>query len=604
MDIALMEDIPRNKKTSLDQLDSDIQELKRSIWDLIKVLPLSEGRQVIEGQMDGIACDYKELKKTIFSKDSSFEISEFSYKRIRSIYLSLKIVHENIQRKYCIYFRQPLGAISGYLNDPGREEDVSFDQKNFLFEEVLELLHDGDEEEVIRQIELVKNPEILNKLLNKNSQLDESLLMLSSEWGDNKLVRFLLNHPVMSREGINLVNEEGDSAFTLACKEGNLETLRILLSSKNVDLKKINLQRGQGKPFLHQLAERGCIETLSFLMKNSVFTFDTFNLEGESLFFSACKSEDRDLIELFVENHTKINLNQNNLKGESPLHYLCKKGLKDLVEILFSCPSINKKTLDKRRQSPFFLACQYGHKDLVELMLKDPDIDSEERNIQGVTPLKLAVWNHMEECFIKIKPELQNKMNNEKKQSKQFFSAREELCWLVKKNTYLKIFQDVYLEKFDEVEKLLNHPLDKEIISAIDTFGNSALSYLILNEKEELVKKILLHKSFTPHLLKIGNCDGKNPFYLACEVGNKNIIETLIYSGLLDHECVNQLSKSGETPLTMLCKKRDESTIESVLQLPNLDIKLSNQEGESPESLAKFQLLTNLIAFFNARDHY
>ncbi|MCH1429830.1 MAG: ankyrin repeat domain-containing protein [Chlamydiales bacterium] len=588
----------------IKKIDFDIQTLITSVQDLVHILPKDESSKIVNSQLDNIVQDYKDLKRNNLDKRQSIEEKEFFYRRIRSLYLSLKIVHENIQKKYSVHFSQPLASISSYLDYRETASEISLNSEDLLLEEILELLHDGDQEEVIKQITLLESPEILDQLLNKSSQLDESLLMLSSEWGDNELVEYLINHPFMTYEGINLENQEGESAFTLACKEENLETLSLLLSTGSLNLRRLNFQSDKDRPFLHELVERSCFKSLAFLLQKDAFNFDAVNQERESLLFLACKREDEELIDLLLSHHSKMDINQCNLLGETPLHYACKKGLDQIVLKLLACPSTNLNALDKKRQTPLFLACQYAREGVIELMLENDSVIIEKDNIQGVSPLKMAVWKDVAESFVKNKPELEEKMNKEIEQSEQFFSPREELCWLVKRNTHLKIFQDIYLENYRELDKLLRQPLDANILNAVDSFGNSVLSYLVMYEKVELISMMMNHKNFMPNLLKVGNCDGKNPFYLACETGNKEVIDNLIFSGMLDKECVNQLSKSGETPLTMLCKKRDEEAIEAILQFPELDTTQANELGETPESLAKFQLLTNLIAYFNTKEQF
>lgn len=604
MDLFFMEAFHPTISSRIKKIDFDIQTLITSVQDLVHILPKDESSKIVNSQLDNIVQDYKYLKRNNLSKKQSAEEKEFFYRRIRSLYLSLKIVHENIQKKYSVHFSQSLASISSYLDYRETASEISLNSEDLLLEEILELLHDGDQEEVIKQISLLESPEILDQLLNKNSQLDESLLMLSSEWGDNELVAYLINHPFMTYEGINLENQEGESAFTLACKEENLETLSLLLSTGSLNLRRLNFQNGKDRPFLHDLVERSCLKSLAFLLQKDAFNFDAVNLERESLLFLACKREDYELIDLLLIHHNKMDVNQCNLLGETPLHYACKKGLDQIILKLLACPSTNLNALDKKRQTPLFLACQYAREEVIELMLENDSVVIEKENIQGVSPLKMAVWKEVAESFVKIKPELEEKMDKEKEQSEQFFSPREELCWLVKRNTHLKIFQDIYLENYRELDKLLKQPLDANILNAVDSFGNSVLSYLIMYEKAELISTMMNHSNFMPNLLKVGNCDGKNPFYLACETGNKEVIDSLIFSGMLDKECVNQLSKSGETPLTMLCKKRDEEAIEAILQFPELDTKQANELGETPESLAKFQLLTNLIAYFNTKEQF
>lgn len=470
-----------------------------------------------------------------------------------------------------------------------------------LKSELLDALDEGDHVSVIQALNSIDCLDTLEKLLNEPIEIDDSLLMLACEWGDEELVAFLLGHPIMQARGVNLKNEEGDNAFTLACKEENLGVLSLLLASEHIDLHSLNYQLFQGQPFLHYLVQREVIKTLEFFVDKAIFNFDVQDVTGKTPFFVACEENLVSIVELFLKLKGSLQLNLSDSTGLSPLHASVINASHESLKLLLNDQEIEKNPLDHLGQTPFWRACKIGEPKIIELMLQYPQVCIEKANIYGVNPIKLLVWNEQEAILEVLRPETKNKIQQAKQASEKFFSPREELCYWVRKNTHLKLIQDCLQKDFASVSKLLSQPIEKSVLNALDENKNSLLHYLIWAQHLELLKSMINHSNFLPALINTENNEGKSPFYLACEQGNLEIIDTLIFSGHLNKQSVNKISCTGETPLTLLCKKQDEACLDSLLQLPIIDLNQVNAFGEKPYELAKSLGLSGLIALIESK---
>eukprot|EP01132_Coremiostelium_polycephalum_P002243 gene2243-2765_t len=258
--------------------------------------------------------------------------------------------------------------------------------------------------------------------VNSSNKKGNTALHYATLRGHKKVVDKLLE----AGSDVNAVNQDGATSLHVAAEENYPTIIETLANSGAC----VDHQRLDGWTPLYTAAYKGNIETALSLLSMSA-SVDSHNLEGWTPLHAACAEGHLQMAELLIDTY-KADINRQNSQGTTPLFHSCSQGHLDLVKMLISHgadPELSRPGGWK----PIHIACYNENDDItrylieevgvdlnctnteikdyapihilisteeprleiIELLLKKNTININQKNINGSTPLHLAVfWNH------------------------------------------------------------------------------------------------------------------------------------------------------------------------------------------------------------------
>lgn len=249
---------------------------------------------------------------------------------------------------------------------------------------IIEMLERKEENTTVFSPKLVP-PNIISNYDCTNPDTGDSLLIMASKKGNNKIVKYLLEKSV----DIDLTNKHGNAALHMAARNGYTEILGDLLE-KGAN---INLKNKYGYVALHFAAYKGQKDIVEILLNTNKCEKSAFNQQGYTPLLLAISSDTNntvktEIIDLFKRNGVIIR--ETTQFGYGPLHVAAVNNKSEIIPYLIgNGANVNEITGDEYKDTPLHIACRYGYIDVARTLLEnDPNLHL--KNANNFTPLELA----------------------------------------------------------------------------------------------------------------------------------------------------------------------------------------------------------------------
>ncbi|XP_071098527.1 uncharacterized protein [Haliotis cracherodii] len=195
-------------------------------------------------------------------------------------------------------------------------------------------------------------------------------------------------HLLVSEGGdITLTNKDNDSCLHLACMRGQKPLIEYLLPKTD-----INMRGNMGRTPVMNAAWSGKKDVFDFLVSNGADITLTDN-DNNNILHLACEGGNKPLIEYLLP---KTDINRRGNMGRTPVMNAAWKGKKAVFDFLVSMGADITLT-DNDNDNILNLACEGGNKALVEYLLPKTDINKRGNN--GWTPVMTAAWTGKKDVF-------------------------------------------------------------------------------------------------------------------------------------------------------------------------------------------------------------
>ncbi|KAL6090052.1 hypothetical protein STEG23_031853, partial [Scotinomys teguina] len=201
---------------------------------------------------------------------------------------------------------------------------------------------------------------------------------------------------------------------------------------------------------------------------------------------------------------TESLLNWQDYEGRTPLHFAVADGNLTVVDVLTSYESCNITSYDNLFRTPLHWAALLGHAQIVHLLLERNKSGTIPSDSQGATPLHYAAQSNFAETvqvFLKH-PSVKDDSDLE---------GRTSFMWAAGKGSD------------DVLQTMLSLKSDIDINMA-DKYGGTALHAAALSGHVSTVKLLLDNDA----QVDATDVMKHTPLFRACEMGHKDVIQTLI----------------------------------------------------------------------------
>ena len=328
---------------------------------------------------------------------------------------------------------------------------------------------------------------------------------------------------------------------------------------------------------IFQAIEKNDIEQVKQLISKSKFPINIKNKKGETPLISASRKLNRKIIELLLK-HPKINVNATTKDNWSALHYLCSKEVGQnlsLIKLLLAKPEININVQNGNGDTALHLVFDRDHYNedftnntfkIVELFLFNSNLDLNLIDSYNYdTPLSklISLYKFSEErvnLYKCIELLLSNKnldINKKIRNKISYFS-------LLVNNNYMDI-----------AKKLLGNPElevnGKDIEYAIQSIYSPSIELvsLLLNKTQTFsLNKYILFNLLYKKDIDMFQFFISNPVLVnKIDINNKNEY----YENAVIH---------------LICLEDYSEILKILLTIPNIDVNMKNNQGNSPLYLA------------------
>lgn len=348
------------------------------------------------------------------------------------------------------------------------------------------------------------------------------------------------------------------------------------------------------------------------------------------------KMNEVELIDSFLKR--KPDVNRNTINNNSPLHVACRDGLLEVIRTLLKKDNIEVNTENEESRTPLTLAAEYGHLEIVKLLVRRPEID-----IHTLWQAMMVAAGNGYHSIVNV---LKNTLANTRALESETIQFFVDEPWV---NLMLRMCNgDV-----SAVSECLKSGID---INKQDPNGFTMLMWATFHEQTQVIDALL--KSFPAIDLSLKNNEDQNAYMLAtkAEFGNVKVIQSLLAQGKIDqndaweaileaamddrtkiiqqiadaahinindpwvammivarssdktliYETMEKMSDLnaaifnrqdilGNTLLMLAIEDDDDELVESLLTLPNIDLKLKNNLGETASMIADLRNNENIM---------
>lgn len=445
--------------------------------------------------------------------------------------------------------------------------------------------------------------------INVQGKDGENMLHQAARFGNRNFVELLVSKDLF----IGSLDPCKRTPLWLAVDSGDEDCVRLLLDP-HADT---NAQDSENVSIIHQAVRREHIHLVKLLLGMST----TNDQESES---SATLRQGHDTegdlsspdqgatlkqASIIPFNHDKPDIDTTDINGESPLLSAVINESKEIVEILLAEGKVKFQGVDRDGDSELGRAVYHGYKEIVEALL-GAGADIDKANSNGLTPLFWAAWHGHEEvakmllakgCLmttteiyentplytaaqyghVSIVKLLLQTSEARKKQTKNIKSLKPgSIIHLDGK--FKSSEKAMHVAASEGYEKVIKVLLDYNVNpSTPSQHGSTPLH--IATEQNELTCWRLLLSRMDAAGIEAKNNDGNNVLHLACDVGNKAMVQDLLarisadYS-LISRGIVTQTNRYNETPLSIAVRKRSVDVLQLLINM-EADIELVDEDG-------------------------
>lgn len=364
---------------------------------------------------------------------------------------------------------------------------------------------------------LLKNDKRLSRLLTSRDKDGHTLLHCAAEGGSKDIFNAIINAS-KSLKITDLINVEdttysGETVLHLVCKNKRYEMCAFLLSDDNYENLLLKKKSKQGWNAIHFTAMSGS-EQIFDLLESKYGDVYSVTKNGLNALDIACIHNHTEFCKRLIdEKGWTQQLQKTDAHGWNIAHFAAMVGNKDLFNLFEDF--ILKKT--RRKKSVLHICCEYGHEDLCDEIIKTcrsilHDVDDEEWNALHYAAKggNLKVYKLIEKSL----PGCLCALTFDKK------TVLHIACI----NSSVDICQYICRDEKDNTNPY------KGIINNQTKFKDWTAAHYVAVEKdqdgtEERLIQILVKSGIN---LQAITTDGLTVLGIACEHGNKNLINYLI----------------------------------------------------------------------------
>ncbi|XP_071105461.1 uncharacterized protein [Haliotis cracherodii] len=375
----------------------------------------------------------------------------------------------------------------------------------------------------------------------------DNLLWLSGLWGSSETLVYLIEN------GANVfaADEDKRNIIHLACMFGHKKTLTVLkehtskVFTDEVKLGVMNSTDDEGMTPLMVAAGMGSYECYQVLQ--SISNKKTKDKYGNLLIHLACQGGNKAIVQHLV---SPSNINTRGHDGFTPVMISALKGHQSVFDLLIS-KQADLTLGDKGGKSVLHLACLGGNKAIVQHLVSPSNINS--TGISGFTPVMMAAVQGHQSVFDLL------------------ISEQADLTLVDETGNSV-----LHLACLSGHKAIVQHLVSP---SNINTRGHHGLTPVMMAafQGHQSVFDLLVSKQADLTLVDNG---GDNILHLACEGGNKAIVQHLV-----SHSNINTRGHHGLTPVMMAAVKGHQSVFD-LLVSEQADLTLVDKSGDSVLHLA------------------
>lgn len=441
-------------------------------------------------------------------------------------------------------------------------------------------------------------------------------LMWAVRVGCKEVVELLLSHPnVKDKIDVNIRDSEGDTALMLAIDhfedaENYEDIAELLLNHKDID---VNIQNNDGDTALMSAMARGEKRIVELLLNHpNIDVNNKNNVDATTALETGTIFGRQETVKLLL-NHEDINVNIRDDKGMTAL--ICATayydididklrqqgcpwikdkaemslGKQEIVKLLLDHEDIDVNIQDEKGKTALMYAAEHNHKEIVELLLNHP-------NVKDKIDVNL-------ECNLGDVPFFTPEMRKMPNKMLENFASWEVLHSL-RRRVRATALSLAASEGHEEVVKLLlNHPKidvntpNSSLVGAFPPLasavnkGHRGISKLLLDHPKI---NVAFAKALEANAINNGHTDiaellrnhPKISYGRGFSSNDINIIagssgEEAMRSFLKQGVNVNEKDFFGYTMLMYAAEAENVRVVRLLLDQPNIDINIQNNEGET-----------------------
>eukprot|EP00164_Ancoracysta_twista_P002498 GFYU01003324.1.p1 GENE.GFYU01003324.1~~GFYU01003324.1.p1 ORF type:complete len:547 (-),score=153.43 GFYU01003324.1:34-1674(-) len=199
---------------------------------------------------------------------------------------------------------------------------------------------------------------------------------------------------------VNAQDENGDYPIVTAAYLGSLDALKLVMSQEP----DLNVQDKNGYTALHWAAEKGRIEFMETLLEEPELQLDITNNKGFTPLHQACSCNVVDAVDTLLKSGADPNIKGDD--GWTCLHRATAEGWEEIVEVLLDCAATDRDVRDLDGRTPLHIAVENDLSDIaVMLVINRADPNVADNNSE--TPLSAASYKlkrKLKEAMKRVKP--------------------------------------------------------------------------------------------------------------------------------------------------------------------------------------------------------
>ncbi|XP_048255952.1 uncharacterized protein LOC124149448 [Haliotis rufescens] len=422
-------------------------------------------------------------------------------------------------------------------------------------------------------------------------------VMLAAFWGHQSVFDLL----VSKQADLTLVNNYGNSLLHVACRGGNKAIVQHLVSSSNINT------RGRNGYTPVMMAAFGGHQSVFDLLVSEQADLTLVDDGGESLLHFACQGGNKAIVQHLV---SPSNINTRGLSGYTPVMMAAFGGHQSVFDLLVS-EQADLTLVDDGGESLLHFACHGGNEAIVQHLVSSSDINT--RGLDGCTPVMLAAfWGHQSVFDLLVSKQADLTLVNNYGNSLLHVACRGGNKAIVQhlvsssnintrgRNGYTPVMVAAVFGHQSVFDVLVSEQAD---LTLLNNHGESLLHVACRGGNKAIVQHLVSPSNIntrgrnadTPVMVAAGkghqnlfdllvskqadltlvNNDGDSLLHVACQGGNKAIVQHLVSSSN-----INTRGRNGYTPVMVAAVFGHQSAFD-VLVLEQADLTLLNNHGDS-----------------------
>jgi len=264
------------------------------------------------------------------------------------------------------------------------------------------------------------------------------------------------------------------------------------------------------------------------------------NEDGQTALIIAVSNNNRDMVQLLLENDVDVNIKQTT-DGGTALYVACVRDNKEIVQLLLANQHVDVNLQAGDGSSPLYAACYHGYVEVVKLLLAEKRVNVNLRDFDGLSPFHIACLD-------------------------------------------------------DQVEVVTLLLTDLRVVVNLRAGDGTSPLYMACNEGHVEVVTLLLADIRVDVNLQDAN-DGISPFYAACSQGHIGVVTLLLADKRVD---VNLQARNTTSPFYTACIKGHVGIVTLLLADIRIDVNLQANNGTSPFYKACLNNLVEMVSLLLA----